>query len=136
MNFYDRYVRLCMSVGKTPSKVAREVGLSKSTVTRWKDGGGITDPTAIKLADYFGIPLSELKGTNTIDLDGILYETAKLNDLPAAMAALEENSEQKEKPADQKASGLRGTGYELLTPEEKQVVDNLIEQLLALRSRE
>ena len=58
--FYDNYVRFCNSIKKTPSAVALEIGLSKPTVNRWKNGGGITDATAVKVADYFGVSVEEL----------------------------------------------------------------------------
>ena len=58
--FYDNYVRLCNSVSKSPSAVALEIGIAKPTVSRWKDGGKPTDATALKVADYFGVPISEL----------------------------------------------------------------------------
>ena len=62
--FYDNYVRFCNSVNKTPSAVALEIGLSKPTVNRWKNGGGITDATAVKVADYFGVSVKELTAEN------------------------------------------------------------------------
>lgn len=58
--FYQNYVRLCNSVGKTPSAVALELGIQKSTVTRWSDGSTPRDATIIKVADYFGVTVSEL----------------------------------------------------------------------------
>lgn len=39
-----------------------------------------------------------------------------------------------EKPADQKADGLRGTGYYELTPENQRMIDDLIEKLLRSQS--
>lgn len=53
--FYDNFVRLCNSVGKKPSAVAIEIGISKSLVSRWKSGGGVTDANLQKIADYFGV---------------------------------------------------------------------------------
>ena len=100
MNFYDNFVRLCNSINKSPSAVALEIGIAKPTVNRWKNGGGITDATAQKLATYFGITVDQLCGKESI-----------------------------EKPADQKASGLRGTGYDLLNEENRAVIDALIEKL-------
>ena len=58
--FYDKYVRLCNSVNKTPSAVAMEIGLQKSTVTRWSKGTKPNYATAQKVADYFGGPVEEL----------------------------------------------------------------------------
>lgn len=60
MSFYSNFLAMCNRIGKTPSKVVTEVGLKKSAVTRWKGGGNPTDATAQKIADYFGVPVSEL----------------------------------------------------------------------------
>lgn len=64
--FYDRFVALCSQRGVTPSRAAVDAGLSKSTVTKWKN-----DPTARptgnvieKLTRYFDIPVAELLGEN------------------------------------------------------------------------
>jgi transcriptional regulator with XRE-family HTH domain len=111
VNFYENFVWMCNGVGKTPSKVAREVGVSKSIVSRWKNGGGVTDATASKLASYFNVPLDVMKG-----------------EAPGSNI-------QEKKPADQKADGLRGTGYYDLTPENQKVIDSLIETLLNSQSR-
>lgn len=62
MQFYEKYLELCNSVGKSPSKVVLEIGLKKSAVTRWKSGGMPTDATAQKIADYFGVSVDYLLG--------------------------------------------------------------------------
>lgn len=62
MSFYEKYLMLCDKNKKTPSGAALEMGLSKTTVNRWKNGGGITDATILKVASYFGIPKEELIG--------------------------------------------------------------------------
>lgn len=74
--FYDNYLRLCNSVGKSPSAVALEIGIEKSTVTRWKQGKSQTDANIRKVADYFGVPVSELteekeKAPIPTDRDGL-----------------------------------------------------------------
>lgn len=58
--FYNNFVKLCNSINKSPSAVVLEIGLQKSTVTRWKKGSIPTDATAQKIADYFGISVAEL----------------------------------------------------------------------------
>lgn len=62
MAFYENYLRLCEKASKTPSAAALEMGLSKTTVNRWKNGGGLTDATALKVSAYFGVTVAELKG--------------------------------------------------------------------------
>lgn len=72
MNFYSQYVEMCNRIGKSPSAVSIEIGLSKSTVNRWKKGGSPTDATASKIASYFGVPVTYLSGKHknpTIEID-------------------------------------------------------------------
>ena len=61
-NFYERYIKLCNSVNKTPSAVALEMGLSKTAVNGWKHGRSKpTDATLRKISDYFGVSTDYLK---------------------------------------------------------------------------
>jgi len=62
VNFYSEFLKLCESVGKKPSAVAEEAGLNRSQVTRWKQGKGFTDASAMKIAKYFDIPVELLIG--------------------------------------------------------------------------
>lgn len=66
MNFYENFLKLCNNVGKSPSRVAEEIGISKSIVSRWKNGGGITDATAAKVAEYFGVSIFDIKSPVSI----------------------------------------------------------------------
>ena len=64
MGFYENYVQLCSRMGKTPSGAAREMGISKASVSCWKSRK--TEPTDAnkqRIADYFGISVDELMGT-------------------------------------------------------------------------
>lgn len=88
MSFYEKYLMLCDKNKKTPSGAALEMGLSKTTVNRWKNGGGITDATILKVASYFGIPKEELTGEeqkekpapggSELDLSGVSPEDFEL----------------------------------------------------------
>jgi len=60
VSFYDTFFSLCQSVGKSPSKVAMEIGLSKSCVSRWKVGHSATDLNLQKIANYFGCEVQDL----------------------------------------------------------------------------
>lgn len=63
MNFYfDKFVPLCNSVGKSPSKVALELQCSKSMVSNWKVRGTFPTPANLaKIANYFNISVEELQ---------------------------------------------------------------------------
>ena len=65
MAFYENYVKLCNSVGKSPSAVAVELKLGKPSVTRWKNGAEPRDATLQKIANYFGVTVEYLKGEET-----------------------------------------------------------------------
>lgn len=58
--FYTNFLRLCNSIHKSPSAVAEEIGIKKSTVTRWKQGNSQTPANMQKVADYFGVTVEEL----------------------------------------------------------------------------
>lgn len=75
--FYLNFVRLCNSIGKSPSAVAEDMGLQRSSVTRWANGSAPRKATVEKIATYFGVDSKELTG-----------------------------EEQKEKPAPQMENGL------------------------------
>ena len=62
--FYDNFVRLCNAAGRSPSSVATEIGLSRASVSGWKNGKMPTDATAMKLADYFGVSVDYLLGNS------------------------------------------------------------------------
>lgn len=74
MSFYEKYLELCAKAGKSPSCVALEISLSKTTVNRWKNGGGVTDATALKVANYFGVSPEWLKGETDDPSAGIKKE--------------------------------------------------------------
>lgn len=63
LNFYDRYINLCASVKKSPSKVAEEIGLSRPAVSSWKTGKAKpSDVTILKIAEYFNVSIDYLLG--------------------------------------------------------------------------
>lgn len=53
--FYDHFLELCNKKGISPSKVALLNGISKTSVTRWKNGATPNGEILKKLADYFGV---------------------------------------------------------------------------------
>lgn len=62
MAFYNNFIALCNSVNKSPTAVILEIGLERSSGTRWKKGGLPSDSTALRIAEYFKITVSELMG--------------------------------------------------------------------------
>lgn len=106
---YSRIELLCKERGLNVTEMCRKSGAPRGSLTDLKMGrtNGLNSATLSKIAAYFGVTVDYLLG-----------------------------NEEKEKPADQKADGLRGTGYDLLTPENKGMIDSLIASLLKTQSGE
>ena len=59
--FYDCYTALCQARGISRSRAAQEMGLSNSTVTKWKNTGATpSGETLARVSAYFGVPVGEL----------------------------------------------------------------------------
>lgn len=58
---YKKYEKLCLEQGKTSYQVAKETGISQSTLSDWKNGRSNPKIDKLKiLADYFGVPIEQL----------------------------------------------------------------------------
>ena len=75
--FYDKYRQLCKSVGKSPSAVAIELGISKGAVSTWKNLGRTPQVAQLqKVADYFHITVDQLLEENKNAPMAISHESA------------------------------------------------------------
>lgn len=60
---YDVFEKLCNSRGVTPYRVAKETGVSTSTLSSWKTGRYTPKQDKLqKIADYFGVTTEYLLG--------------------------------------------------------------------------
>lgn len=72
-NYYEYLKALCMIKGKRPSAVCADVGINKSTVTKWHNPEtDITMFQARRLAPYLGVTIDELAARDGETLDWIL----------------------------------------------------------------
>lgn len=78
--FYDGFSKTCNKFGVSPTKVLIALDISKSGLTRWKNGGSPTNETKKKIADYFDISVDEL-------------ETGEIKTAPAEARANDEMNE-------------------------------------------
>lgn len=58
--FYSNYVKLCSKINKSPSAVGEELGFTRASVTGWGNGATQRKSSLIKIADYFGVTVTEL----------------------------------------------------------------------------
>lgn len=93
--------------GKTRREICEALGFSYYTFSDWVNGKKYPRMDKVEmLANYFGVLKSDLI------------------------------EEQIEKPTTENGSGLHGTKYDQLSPENKSVIDSLIEKLLKSQSGE
>lgn len=106
-DMYNLIEGLCKKRGINVTQMCKEAGVARAPLTELKMGrtAVLSAKNAEKIASFFGVSVSYLLG-----------------------------KEEKEKPADPKISGLRGLGYDELTPENKAVIDALIDTLLKSQS--
>ena len=105
--FYETVNNLCKARKTTITKMSEDIGLSNAAATSWKKGAVPKASTLQKISAYFGVSTDYLLGK----------EDAK-------------------KPTGQVADGLEKTGYEQLTPENRKMIDSLIDSLLKSQSGE
>jgi len=98
--FYDKFIQLCNEKGVSPSAAARGIGVDKSAVTRWSKGAIPRGTTLFKLAEYFGVSMSELVGDDAPssnqknndevieERDGLVVALEALRDRPGRRALL------------------------------------------------
>ena len=135
--FWENYLALCNSVGKSPNAVASEIGIKSSgTVTGWSNGAIPRKSVLFKLAQYFEVTEQDLLSEN------ILMDHVPLEKSTRGMSQQEREAfykglhvgQRKEKPADQMADGF--SKYDLLNDENRAAIDALIDRLLASQSDE
>lgn len=61
--FFDIFSELCAKKGVSCKRAAEDIGLSNSITTKWKKTGATpSGKTLNKIANYFGVSISELLG--------------------------------------------------------------------------
>jgi len=60
--FWSNYQELCKRENKSPSGLAKELGISSGTVTGWKKGKIPSESSLQKIAEYFGVSKWDLLG--------------------------------------------------------------------------
>lgn len=118
-NLYARIETMCHNKGVSITDMCRESGASRGSLSDLKMGriSSLTAGTLSKLSAYFGVSIDVLIGNDELQ--------------PTKTAGEEE---QQKSPPTKKVSGLVAAGYDDLTPENRAVIDSLIEKLLKSQS--
>lgn len=112
MSFYDKYVELCSSAKKTPSGVAKEIGIHKSSVSCWKTGrNGPSDITIAAIAKYFNVPVSYFSDNSEVQNTPIVVSVDEIKELP-------------------KDERLLLSYYRQMTAEERELIENMAKTII------
>lgn len=116
---YESILSLCTEKGIKGGKMCVDLGFSKSLMTGLKNGTkkGITAETAQKIADYFGVSVGRVLGTEGDKSIEAVHATLSKSEIEAWKTIQDTASrvlgEQKEKPTLLKESELSGVKQEI-----------------------
>lgn len=98
MMFYEKFEELCAARGVTPSKVANDIGISRSNAKFWREGVKPSPANLLKLASYFGVPVTyfasgasaeqTVTGNNNIAINGDNNTIGAQNEMEKALLSL------------------------------------------------
>ncbi len=60
--FWNIFYRLCLDKGTKPNAVAKQLGISSASVTKWKNGSQPSSANLNKIAGYFNVTVDYLLG--------------------------------------------------------------------------
>lgn len=112
--FYNYFVELCNRAKISPSKAAQQIGLSKSSVSGWKNGSVPRDSQIMRIADFFGIPVSDIYSVVNSQRAAIFNRTEFDK---YTMNRAEKAPETEKAPAPSKGTEVFMKMYDMLTPE-------------------
>ncbi|MDE5768186.1 MAG: helix-turn-helix domain-containing protein [Oscillospiraceae bacterium] len=83
MTYWERFENLCKNIGKKPNPVGKEIGVSSSTITKWKNGAIPNGEILLAVSNYFNCSIDYLLGrtttssssTNTINNQNTIKES-------------------------------------------------------------
>lgn len=64
MTFYEKFIKLCSELSIAPSAAAQQAGISRTSVTRWKNGAIPSDAIVYSLAQVLGVSFEVLRNDN------------------------------------------------------------------------
>lgn len=96
--FYDVFSELCRKAGVSANKACIDIGVNRSAVAKWKQGGTPNGTTLAKMANYFGVSADYLLGNEKkpapVDRDGLTERDRRdiARDLERMMASIEDDA--------------------------------------------
>lgn len=65
--FWERFYQECLTYGKRPNVVGKEIGLSSGILSKWKHGKSIPSGLSlVKIAKFFNVSIDYLTGLTAV----------------------------------------------------------------------
>lgn len=89
-NFWNKYEALCAQKNESPTRVAKDIGVSSSALTTWRNGRIPSGETLLVVADYFNVSVEYLLKEDEINIRPAEKKRmfASLSSLPQRWASL------------------------------------------------
>lgn len=129
--FYNYFVELCNRAKISPSKAAQQIGLSKSSVSGWKNGSVPRDSQIMRIADFFGIPASDIYSVVNSQRAAIFNRT----EFEKYTMNRAENRAEKASALNEKVEAVMKV-YDMLTPENKERFSDSLSEILSALIKE
>ncbi len=119
--FYNYFVELCNRAKISPSKAAQQIGLSKSSVSAWKNGSVPRDSQIVRIANFFEIPASDI-------YDVVNSQKLSISNRTEFEKFLMNRAEKS--PASNKETEDFAKYFAMLTPEHQQQIRSAMAELI------
>lgn len=119
--FYNYFVELCNMAKISPSKAAQQIGLSKSSVSAWKNGSVPRDSQIVRIANFFEIPASDI-------YDVVNSQKVSISNRTEFEKFLMNRAEKS--PAPDKETEDFSKYFAMLTPEHQQQIRSAMAELI------
>lgn len=106
MNFWERFTLSCQNIGKKPNPVGKEIGVSSSTISQWKNGSIPNGETLMKIADYLNVSVDYLLGRTDSSNNNNIINTGDINGNHNANIGVVEHDKETEKEISSIISGM------------------------------
>ncbi len=110
--FWDRFYQLCEENNTKPNAVAKMIGVSSATCTKWKNGAVPNGETLLKLANHLNVSVDYLLGrVNTPN--GYLKVTYPVETPPGELKTgnIENNTEKQDEMTEELVKAFKSMSF-------------------------
>lgn len=110
--FWDRFYQLCEENNTKPNAVAKMIGVSSATCTKWKNGAVPNGETLLKLANHLNVSVDYLLG-RVREPNGYLKVTYPVETPPGELKTdnIENNTEKQDEMTEELLKAFKSMSF-------------------------